>query len=122
LSQLQRILECHGKTNFFRFVINPYDFAQSVENIFYLSFLIRDGKVAWEVEDLEPVICKSFSMLAPVFSITSDCCDAPTDEDFARGVTKQQLIVEFDEELWEVCSIYPTKIFVSLILRNLGCN
>jgi len=57
-----------------------------------------------------------------VFSITSDCCDAPTDEDFARGVTKQQLIIEFDEELWEVCSIYPTKAFVSLILCNLGCN
>lgn len=33
-----------------------------MENIFYLSFLIRDGKVAWEVEDSEPVICKSFSM------------------------------------------------------------
>ncbi|KAL9711975.1 hypothetical protein Ac2012v2_005049 [Leucoagaricus gongylophorus] len=83
---LQHILDHHGKTNFFRFVVNPNDFAQSVENIFYLSFLIRDGKVAWEVEDSEPVIYR---------------CDTPTDEDFARGVTKQQLIIEFDEELWE---------------------
>ncbi|KAF5354674.1 hypothetical protein D9756_005397 [Leucocoprinus leucothites] len=83
---LHNILEHHGKTNFFRFVINPHDFAQSVENIFHLSFLIRDGKVAWEVEDSEPVIY---------------CCDPPTDEDFAGGLTKQQLIIEFDEELWE---------------------
>lgn len=41
----------------FHFVINPNDFAQSVENIFYLSFLIRDGQVAWEVEDAEPFVC-----------------------------------------------------------------
>lgn len=43
--------------NIFRFVINPNDFAQSVENIFYLSFLIRDGKVAFETDAGEPVIC-----------------------------------------------------------------
>jgi len=44
--------------NLFRFVINPNDFAQSVENLFYLSFLIRDGECALEIEeDGEPVIC-----------------------------------------------------------------
>lgn len=47
-----------SKINIFKFVINPKDFAQSVENIFYLSFLIRDGKVAFETEDGEPVICR----------------------------------------------------------------
>jgi non-structural maintenance of chromosomes element 4 len=47
-----------GKVNLFKFVVNPNDFAQSVENIFYLSFLIRDAKVAFETEDGEPVICK----------------------------------------------------------------
>ncbi|KAJ3569859.1 hypothetical protein NP233_g4783 [Leucocoprinus birnbaumii] len=83
---VQGHLEHYGKVNFFRFVINPHDFAQTVENIFHLSFLIRDGKVAWEIEDAEPFVY---------------CCDPPTDEDFAGGLTKQQLIVEFDEELWQ---------------------
>ena len=47
--------------NLFRFVINPHDFAQSVENLFYLSFLIRDGECALEIEeDGEPVICASY--------------------------------------------------------------
>ena len=44
--------------NIFEFVINPDDYAQSVENIFYLSFLIRDGRVAFETdEDAIPIIC-----------------------------------------------------------------
>jgi hypothetical protein len=50
------------EVNLFRFVINPNDFAESVENIFYLSFLIRDGKcsLTWsEGENPEPVIRKS---------------------------------------------------------------
>ena len=34
-----------GGVNFFKFVINPESFAQSCENLFYLSFLIRDDLV-----------------------------------------------------------------------------
>jgi hypothetical protein len=59
--QLMSLLEQSGEVNLFRFVINPNDFAQSVENIFYLSFLIRDGKVALEFRDSEPFICKALS-------------------------------------------------------------
>lgn len=64
-SKLQHLLEERGgdnPTNIFKFVINPNDFAQSVENIFYLSFLIRDGKVAFEMQDGEPMICKYSSL------------------------------------------------------------
>lgn len=45
--------------NLFKFIINPKDFAQSVENMFYLSFLIRDGLCALEYDKNtdEPMIC-----------------------------------------------------------------
>jgi hypothetical protein len=55
-------VEQNGPVNLFRFIINPNDFAQSVENLFYLSFLIRDGECALEIEENgEPVICASLS-------------------------------------------------------------
>lgn len=55
-----------GNVNLFKFIINPQDFGQSVENLFYLSFLIRDGKCAFFADEDtgEPVICESVSLMA----------------------------------------------------------
>jgi hypothetical protein len=47
-----------GEINLFKLVINPQSFAQSVENIFYLSFLIRDAQAAFQInEEGEPLVC-----------------------------------------------------------------
>ena len=54
--QLEKALEKCGTVNFFKFVVNPESFAQTVENLFYVSFLIRDGKVAYYIEDDEPML------------------------------------------------------------------
>ncbi|KAK7053403.1 hypothetical protein VNI00_004029 [Paramarasmius palmivorus] len=80
-------LEETGEINLFRFVVNPNDFAQSVENLFYLSFLIRDGKVAMETNaEGEPVIY---------------LCSPPTQSDFEDGLRKRQLVFEFDMATWK---------------------
>ena len=58
--QVEKLLENYDRINLFRFIVNPNDFAQSVENLFHLSFLIRDGKVALETSaEGEPEICES---------------------------------------------------------------
>ncbi|KIM92038.1 hypothetical protein PILCRDRAFT_810051 [Piloderma croceum F 1598] len=91
-----------GPINMFAFIINPNDFGQSVENLFYLSFLIRDGKCAMELaeETLEPMIW---------------LCEAPSEEDYADGtLKKRQLVMELDMATWrraiEVFDITEPKI------------
>ncbi|KAJ7083301.1 Nse4 C-terminal-domain-containing protein [Mycena belliarum] len=83
------VLESVEKINLFKLVTNPASFAQSVENIFYLSFLVRDAKVAFETsEDTgEPVVF---------------ACEPPSDEDRAEAVLlKRQMILEFDVATWK---------------------
>jgi len=45
----------HGKNNicFFSFIINPESFGQTVENLFHLSFLVKDDRVSVELDDNE---------------------------------------------------------------------
>ncbi|KAL2758537.1 hypothetical protein ACRALDRAFT_1092379 [Sodiomyces alcalophilus JCM 7366] len=42
-----------GGVDLMRFVVNPKSFGQTVENMFYVSFLIRDGRVAVEFDENE---------------------------------------------------------------------
>ncbi|KAH8119441.1 Nse4 C-terminal-domain-containing protein [Phellopilus nigrolimitatus] len=74
--------------NIFRLIVNPQSFGQSVENLFYLSFLIRDGKAALEidVDSGEPIVW---------------LCEAPTDQDYAEGLRKKQMVMELDVETWK---------------------
>ncbi|KAG6829849.1 hypothetical protein H0H92_003292 [Tricholoma furcatifolium] len=86
--------------NIFKFIINPNDFGQSVENMFYLSFLIREGRVALEFINGEPMIGR---------------CEQPSDEEHLDGLLpKKQMVFEFDMATWkraiEVFTITESKI------------
>ncbi|KAJ7493579.1 Nse4 C-terminal-domain-containing protein [Mycena latifolia] len=90
VAMLATRLDTVERINLFQLVVNPESFAQSVENTFYLSFLIRDAKVAFEIDD---------DTKAPiVFG-----CLPPSDEDRMEGgaLLKQQMIFEFDVATWK---------------------
>lgn len=46
-------LRSTGGVDLMRFVVNPKSFGQTVENLFYVSFLIRDGRVQIEFDDFD---------------------------------------------------------------------
>lgn len=47
----QHGLRSTGGIDLMRFVVNPKSFGQTVENMFYLSFLIRDGRVEIDFDE-----------------------------------------------------------------------
>ena len=69
MSQVYRRLQVYEKdeapdayegVNFYEWIINPDSFSESVENLFYTSFLIREGKLAVNVDEQGvPRMCTS---------------------------------------------------------------
>jgi len=109
-------LRSTGGLDLLRFVINPRSFGQSVENMFYVSFLIRDGKVEIECdEDGIPAIGMlplsrtdsgrqiTNSIAAPVENEgdedESDGGRPVRDSD--RHATKRQAVFELDMPTWQ---------------------
>ncbi|PWN40027.1 hypothetical protein IE81DRAFT_325958 [Ceraceosorus guamensis] len=102
---------CH----LFRFVLDPKSFSNSVENLFYVSFLIRDGKASLEDDEEtgEPILM---------------AVDEPTEEDYAQGLTRRQLVLELTMPVWEELiqlydikeSIIPTRKETTTALRPGG--
>lgn len=90
---LDRITRERGKpVNFFEFIVNPESFSQTVENLFYLSFLVRDGRVNISDDTGQPLL---------------ECCEPPTDEDRQNNLQKKQLVLDLDIETYrELIDVY----------------
>ncbi|CDH54088.1 non-structural maintenance of chromosome element4 [Lichtheimia corymbifera JMRC:FSU:9682] len=92
VNQIYRILDERGPTNLLEFVVNPSSFSQTVENIFYVSFLIRNAVAEIDDSTGQPLL----STRAP-----------PTQEETAQGLGKSQLILNMDMKLWrEIVATY----------------
>lgn len=47
---VSQLLRQHSPINLFEFVINPRSFGQTIENIFYLSFSVRDARAEISID------------------------------------------------------------------------
>ncbi|KAJ3152357.1 nuclear protein [Geranomyces michiganensis] len=86
--EISRCLHRVGRIPFFKFIINPESFSQTVENLFYLSFLIRDGRVSIDEEDEHDDL-----MLEPAMP--------PNASDYDDNQVKRfQAVVDIDQQTW----------------------
>jgi len=74
--------------NFFRFVMDPHSFGASVENIFHVSFLVKEGKVKIDVDQESGL---------PVISPLSSKSRAGEGE----AVTKNQVVMNICMSDWQ---------------------
>jgi len=88
---LQKTKDENKTLNMFQFAINPESFSQSVENLFHLAFLVKDGLASTNEID------KSSSI--PIVKISKP----PTMQESGAGLSerRQQCVVAFDYDAWE---------------------
>ncbi|OAX83486.1 hypothetical protein ACJ72_02156 [Emergomyces africanus] len=77
-----------GGVPLFRFCINPKSFGQTVENLFYISFLVRDGSVGISLDSNELPTLLPSQPAAP-------------SEAQAKKLKKHQTVFSLDFETWE---------------------
>ncbi|AEO65171.1 uncharacterized protein THITE_2111901 [Thermothielavioides terrestris NRRL 8126] len=81
-------LRSTGGIDLLRFVINPRSFGQTVENMFYVSFLIREGSVKLEFDE------DGLPAIAPVRKNSSAEPSRP------KATTRHQAIMSIDMATW----------------------
>ncbi|NWR45501.1 NSE4A protein, partial [Regulus satrapa] len=94
VERILRILLTHSENDpdkpisFFDFVIDPNSFARTVENIFHVSFIIRDGLARIKLnEDQLPII----EPLNP----------SGAEEEDSRAAARNQVVISLDQKEWQ---------------------
>ncbi|WWD20049.1 hypothetical protein CI109_104522 [Kwoniella shandongensis] len=72
--------------NLFKLVVNPDDYGQTVENCFFVSFLLNDGRAGMSVSNEGEILIRPTE---------------PHDAELDGEPIKNQAVVEMDMETWE---------------------
>ena len=95
IASIYKILLKLGKTDMIKFITNPQSFSQTMENIFYLSFLVRDGRVKIYEDD------NGMPIVEPV---------SQQELEKMEGLQSRQKIIEFDMQTWkDIIQVYNLK-------------
>jgi hypothetical protein len=91
------------RINFFKFLMNPKCFSNSVENVFYFSFLVRDGRAFLEESSSQPS-----ELLVGVVSEDGalyEAADTPL-----QSSDRRHCLIEIDLEVWKkAVEVYEIK-------------
>ncbi|XP_022091752.1 non-structural maintenance of chromosomes element 4 homolog A-like [Acanthaster planci] len=80
----------------FEFVINPHSFSETVENIFHLSFLVKDGHAEVRLDDDR----------LPIIIPTTPYVEGQTNEQ----VDRKQVMISLDMQQWkEIVNVFEIK-------------
>lgn len=80
--------------NYYRFVLHPTNFGESIENMFYVSFLIKDGYVRLLVdEDTGLPILKKLTRIEKEKISAVD----------RSAMNTTQFVTKIDYKIWKVC-------------------
>ncbi|KAK8102826.1 hypothetical protein PG984_015972 [Apiospora sp. TS-2023a] len=89
-------LRANGGIDLLRFVVNPKSFGQTVENMFYVSFLIRDAKIKLEYDD------DGFATLVPI-----DTEEVEQNAGRQTARQRQQAVFHLDMDVWrDIVEVY----------------
>lgn len=109
-------LRSTGGIDLMRFVVNPKSFAQTVENIFYVSFLIRDGRIEIDFDEFDlPALGElpfSSGPQEPSLTLLAAPVDREADEDgtVRHSASKHQAILSMDMKTWrEIIEVFNLK-------------
>lgn len=107
--------------SFYHFVIDPTSFSNSVENIFYISFLIKDGHVSInEGKYLSPLLKSVFYNKFNFLLIADGENGLPSlrvvpkktsSSQAQEAVSKKQLVLSLDQRRWQVRGFNDVKCF-----------
>ena len=97
---IAKILQQKAPIDLFSFIINPKSFSQSIENMFSLSFLIKEGRAGLYENDEGLQIIRHIDPNNPTQSIPTHLQTQSEDMDDGWEL-RQQGVMTLDEATWE---------------------
>ena len=105
-----------GGIPLFLFCINPRSFGQSVENLFYVSFLVRDGTVGISFDSRELPTLRKFPLYHLKLDLSANILTLDPTKPYApieaqkKGIQKHQAVFSLDFDTWQaIIDLYDRK-------------
>lgn len=105
-----------GGIPLFLFCINPRSFGQSVENLFYVSFLVRDGTVGISFDSRELPTLRKFPLYHLELDLGANMLTLDPTKPYApieaqkKGIQKHQAVFSLDFDTWNaIIDLYDRK-------------